>query len=367
MKPPTILVTGATGKTGAAVVDELLRRNFRVRAVIHASDARSAQLQMRGVDVVVADMYDPDQISSALKGTHRAYYVPLFQPYMIQAAVAFADAARASKLESIVQLSQWTSHRAHPAVMTQQTWLIDRLFASLRGVAHTIVNPGMFADNFLRTLDFAALLGIHPTFSGEGRAAPVSNEDIARTVTAVLAQPERHAGKRYRPTGPELLNARQMAHIIAKVVGHGVTPIPMPVWMLGKVARRQGVDPFQISAFRHYMQDMKRGTFSFEGGVTSVVEVLTGQAAESFESTVRRYAALPFARQTVARRLKAFINFNLIPFYPGYNFDKWDRQMGFPVPTKPTFSIDDARWRAEHGSVPMPEVALSKSAKEGVI
>jgi len=70
----------------------------------------------------------------------------------------------------------------------------------------------MFAYNFLRTIDFAALLGIYPVLSGDGRAAPVSNEDMARVVAVLLAEgPDKHAGRGYRPTGPQLLSAREMA------------------------------------------------------------------------------------------------------------------------------------------------------------
>lgn len=351
MAKPKILVTGATGGTGLPVVAELLARGFPVRAAVHRRDARSEALERQGVETVVADLYDPDQLLAALRGVQRAYFLPLIEPFMIQSAAAFAVAAREAGLEHVVQMSQWTSHRAHFTAMTQQTWLVDRLFSAIPGVAHTIFNPGMFAHNFLRTIDFAALLGIYPILSGDGRAAPVSNEDMGRVAAVLLAEgPDKHAGKRYRPTGPKLLDGREMAAIVAKVVGHGVRPVPMPIWMLAKVAGQQGIDLYQVSCLRHYMEDMKRGTFAFEGGVTDVVEEVTGTPAESFETTARRYAALPFARQTLANRLKAFVSFNLTPFYPGANFDKWDRRMGFPLPQNPTVSIEDAEWRAEHAA-----------------
>ena len=351
MAKPRILVTGATGGTGLPVITELLARGVPVRATVHKRDARSEALDRAGVETVVADLYDPDQLLAALRGVQRAYFLPLIEPYMIQSAAAFAVAAREARLEHVVQMSQWTSHRAHPTAMTQQTWLVDRLFSAIPGVAHTIFNPGMFAHNFLRTIDFAALLGVYPILSGEGRAAPVSNEDMGRVAAVLLAEgPDKHAGKRYRPTGPTLLDGREMAAIVARAVGHGVMPVPMPIWMLAKVARQQGIDLYSISCLRHYMEDMKRGTFAFEGGVTDVVEEVTGTPAESFETTARRYAALPFARQTIGNRLKAFVAFNLTPFYPGLNFDKWDRRMRFPLPQAPSLSIDDAQWRAEHAA-----------------
>jgi hypothetical protein len=233
--------------------------------------------------------------------------------------------------------------------MTRQTWLVDQLFDMIPGVAHTVLNPGMFAHNFLRVIDFAALLGVYPVLAKNGKAAPVSNEDIARVAAVLLTEgPEHHAGKSYRPTGPKLLDGRDMAHVVAKAVGHPVLPMNMPVWLLAKVARQQGVDPFEISSIRYYMRDVRDGTFEFEGGVTDVVEELTGTPAESFETTAKRYAALPFARPTLGNRLKAFINFNLVPFYPGYDFDKWDERMAFPRAPHPSLSIEDARWREAH-------------------
>jgi uncharacterized protein YbjT (DUF2867 family) len=93
-------------------------------------------------------------------------------------------------------MSQWTSHRNHPALMTRQTWLMDKMFAEFRGIAHTILNPGLFADDFLRVIDSAALLGFFPMLTGDGKVAPVANEDIARTAVAVLMAPERHDGMR---------------------------------------------------------------------------------------------------------------------------------------------------------------------------
>ena len=348
---PRILVTGATGGVGTPLVAELLAKGFPVRAVVRTNDLRSARLEKLGAEVVVADLYDAEQLTLAARGAQRAFYLPPFRPHMLQSAVAFAVAAREAKIEHIVGLSQWTSHGSHKAHMTRQTWLVDQLFGMIPGVAHTVFNPGMFAHNFLRTIDFAALLGIYPVLSPRGRSAPVSNEDMARVASVLLAEgPDRHAGKSYRPTGPTLLDGREMGAIVAKAVGHRVLPVNMPIWMLGKVARQQGVDPFEISSIRFYMQDMREGTFEFEGGVTDVVEELTGKPAESFETTARRYAALPFAKQTLSNRLRAFIAFNLVPFHPGYDFDRWDKQMAFPRAPVPSLSIENQRWRGEHAA-----------------
>lgn len=351
MAAPLILVSGATGSVGQPLVADLLARGLPVRALVRRHDARSAALAAKGAEIVTADLFDADQLADAMKGVQRAFYLPPMRPHMMQSAVAFALAAKAARVEHIVSMSQWTSHRAHPANMTRQTWLNDGLFDLVPGAGHTVFNPGMFAHNFLRTIDFAALLGFYPVLSGKGRAAPVSNEDMARTAAVILAEgPERHAGKRYRPTGPELLDGREMAAVIARVVGHGVLAFDMPFWLFSKAARLQGVDPYEIASLSHYLEDMRAGTFAFEGGVTDVVEALTGTPAESFETTARRYAALPFARQTLANRLKAFVNFNRVPFQPGVNVRRLERQLAVPELAEPSLAMADPVWRQTHAA-----------------
>ena len=349
MTKPTILVTGATGNTGGALVRLLLERGYAVRALVRGQDARARALEALGAETAVADLFDPDQVHDAMRGVQRAYFVPVYHPHMIQSAVAFTDAARTARLESVVHLSQWLSHRHHASAMTRQVWLADRLFAGLDGVAVTVLNPGFFADNFLRVIDVATHMGVFPVLTGQGRAAPVSNEDIARVAAAVLMDPAPHAGRTYRPTGPELLDGKGMAAAVARAIGRRVRPVELPFWLFVKIARSQGVDPMLLSGYRHYLADMRGGGFSAGGGVTDVVERIGGAKAETFEQIARRYADRPFARVTPLRRVAAMASFLTAPLKPGYDLDRWDRIMRFPVPSVPTLSVDDARWRAEHG------------------
>ena len=123
---------------------------------------------------------------------------------MLQSAAAFAAAAREARLEAIVGLTQWLASPSHPSLATRQNWLADRMFSMVQGIAHVAINPGFFADNYLRLISFAAQLGLFPWPTGESRNAPPSNEDIGRVAVAALMAPERHAGRVYRPTGPEL-------------------------------------------------------------------------------------------------------------------------------------------------------------------
>src|SRR5580692_11358193 len=295
---PRILVTGATGKTGSVLVAELLQAGYRVRATVHRQDARSAQLRAQGAEIAVGDMSDVEQVAEVLKDVQRAYYCPPFDPYMIQGAVAFAVAAADARLEHIVGLTQWLASPSHPSLLTRQSWLVDRLLSMTSGVAHTIVNPGFFADTYLTTIGLAAHLGIFPWMYGNSRNAPPSNEDIARVAVAALMDPARHAGKSYRPTGPELLGAEDMAKAIGRAVGRSVRVVPTPTWLFMKAARMGGMPIDLMSGIRYYIEDHKRGAFEVGAPATDGFEV-TGRPAEDFETIARRYTAQPRNQRTV--------------------------------------------------------------------
>src|SRR5262249_36611060 len=102
MIKPRIIVTGATGKTGSVVVNELLKAGYPVRALVHKEDGRSGHLKAQGAELAVADMSDVERVGEALKDVQRAYFCPPFDPYMNQGAVAFAVAAKGAHLEHIV-------------------------------------------------------------------------------------------------------------------------------------------------------------------------------------------------------------------------------------------------------------------------
>ena len=348
MIKPRIIVTGATGKTGSAVVSELLKAGYPVRALVHKQDGRSAQLKAQGAELAVADMSDVERVAEALKDVQRAYFCPPFDPYMIQGAVAFAVAAKEARLEHIVGLTQWLASPSHPSLMTRQLWLVERLFSMTPGVTHTIVRPGIFADAYLATIGSAVHLGIFPSMFGNSRNAPPSNEDIARVAAVALMDPARHARKSYRPTGPKLLSGEEMAKAIGRAVGRSVRFLPTPTWLFMKGARMSGYPIDLFSGIRYYIDDHERGAFELGAPTTDVLDV-TGRPAEDFETIARRYAA-PFCNQrTFGNWLREFARFLLTPLSPTFNLDRYDRELRRPFPSEPQFAPDSKIWRREHG------------------
>ena len=139
-----------------------------------------------------------------------------------------------------------------------------------------------------------------------------------------------------------------MASAIGAAVGRSVRVVPTPAWLFLKTARRAGYPIDLLCNLRYYIDDHRRGAFEVGAPTTDVLD-LTGRPAEDFESIARRYAALPGNRRTFRNRLRGFAQFLMTPFRPGYNFDRYDRELRRPFPSKPQFAPESEVWRREHG------------------
>src|SRR4029077_8193575 len=196
-----VLVTGATGKIGGAVAVQLLEKGVATRALVHRDDGRADRLRALGSEVVVADMFDIQQVAAAVDGVDRVFFNPPYHPHALDSAVAFAVAARRAGVQAVVALGQWLASPEHPSLMTRHAWLTDKLFELLPDTAHIAVDPGFFADNYLNLVPMAAQLGVLPVPTA-GRKAPPPHTDTTRGAGGPLLDPHRHDGRAYRPTGP---------------------------------------------------------------------------------------------------------------------------------------------------------------------
>lgn len=346
---PRILVTGAAGQTGSAVTHQMLAAGYPVRALVHRLDVRSDRLKALGAEIVAADMSDAEAMFSALKGVQRAYFVAGFDPAMLHHAVVFATAAREARLEQIVQMTQWLASPSHPALMTRQHWLADRLMAMVPDVMHTLVEPGFFADMpYLSTLAYAAHLGAYPWPFGEGRNAPPSVDDIAAVVSAVLSDPAAHANRRYRPTGPELLDGPGMAAAVGRALGRKVRLAPMPFGLFLRAARLEGFPIALLATMRHYADDHAEGAFAL-GAPTDHVREVTGRAPEGFESIACRHAT--GIRRGFGPSLRQLVRFLAVPMVPSPPVAQYIRGLRMPLPAQPLTAIRSPIWLAEHKAV----------------
>jgi uncharacterized protein YbjT (DUF2867 family) len=349
MTKPKILITAAAGNTGFPTALQLLERGFPVRVLVRRETARSRVLQSAGAEVALGDMTDPIAVRIAMTGIQRAYFCPPWSPNMLLAGVTFSLAAYAARLESVVMLGQWLSSPDHPSFATRQTWLLDQLMPLMPGITVTIVNPGWFADNYMQLLETIAQLGVMPLPLGQGHNAPPSNEDIARVICGALMDPQKHAGKTYRPTGPKLLSPEEIAAIFSSVLRSPVRYLDIPNWMMLKALRAMGLPDFQQAQVRYYVQDYRSNAFGI-GAPTNVVSEVGGCEAEDFETITRRYVGeRPEAQRSASNWIRALVNFLRITLTPALNFERLLHIQEQPSPKSVHFAMDSLGWLATHG------------------
>ena len=286
MTKPIILVTGATGKTGASVVEQLLKRGYPVRAFVHKIDDRSQRLSELGADVVVGDFHGLESVRKAMKGVGRVYLC--YPPFdgLLHSTTNISIAARDEGVEAVVNMSQISAREAAESPLAHEHWQAEQVL-DWAGVGASHIHPTFFAEDlYLFTGDSIAREGkIYLPF-GDGKHAPVSAEDIARVVVGILADPQRHVGQHYVLTGPRDMSVEEMAEVFSKELGKPVHYVDIPVKTWKSVLVEQaGMPEYLATHLAAVAVDHQNGIFSAE---TDVVQSIGGQPPESLASFIRR-------------------------------------------------------------------------------
>lgn len=347
MARPKILVTSAAGRTGAAAVLQLLEKGFPVRAFVRQRDRRAEKLEKTGAELFVGDLFDFRDLRLALNGVQRAYYCPPFAANLLHSSMLFALAAEEAKLEVVALLSGWNPHATHPSIVTREHWITNNLYRWMPSVDVIHINPGLFAFVYLLGLPAIVHFGMLVGSFGDGLNAPPSNEDIARVAVGALADPAAHIGKCYRPTGPDLLSARDIASILARVLGRKVKYQNVPIKMFVKAAIAQGFPLFEISQVRHYLEELRQGTFAI-GAPTDHVLRIGGRPPEDFESMARRYVKEPqliHPALSIGTRLEACMFMFRMLRTRAPDLGAWESTRGHPPLATALLSHESDEWR----------------------
>ena len=202
-----VLVLGATGKTGSRVAGRLSERGVSVRTAA------------RGGADIRFDWNNPATFEGALQGVTGVYLVsPVMRVDFAGVVSDFLDQAERAGVQNVTYLSAYGMEHA-PAEVALRAVELD--LESRGSFTYSIIRPAWFMQNFSETFlkpvdDEIVVPG------GTGTEAFVNAEDIASVAAATLAEPERHAGRAYAPTGPESLTLDEAARIISAAAGRTI-------------------------------------------------------------------------------------------------------------------------------------------------
>jgi uncharacterized protein YbjT (DUF2867 family) len=216
---PPVLVTGATGRIGRAVVGQLIEAGIPVRALTRRPEA--AATLPEDVEVVTGDLTAPETLDEALRGTKSVFLVWTAPPATAPAVIKQI----ATQTNRVVFLS---SPHQTPHPFFQQPNPMAALHAGLQrliaeaGLESVIIRPGMFASNTVAWWAPAIRAGdpIRWPYAA-AETAPVDDRDVAAVAARTLYQ-DGHAGGDYVLTGPESLSQAEQVRVIAGVLGQSI-------------------------------------------------------------------------------------------------------------------------------------------------
>jgi len=276
MKHDVYLITGATGATGGAAIEELLSSGAHVRALVHRDDERAASLRTSDVEVVVGDLLDSHAVQAALRDVTGAYFVyPIMQPQLVDATAYFAHAAKLAGVRSIVNMSQISASADARSHASLAHWYGERIF-DWSGIPVTHLRPTLFMEwlsyGFQRSE--IANHNVLRVPAGSGRHAPIAAADQGRVIARILLNPESHAGKTYPLFGAEELDHDQMARIVGDALDRPMRYEAESVESFETRLNQFGLPPYFIQHITSVYSGYQAGEFA---GTNDLVEQITGR------------------------------------------------------------------------------------------
>ena len=237
-----ILLTGATGTVGSALLRRLVAAGEPVRCLVR--DPRRLGEQRVRVQIALGDLADPPSFRNALRGVGTVVHLAAsirdqpsgsIEELNAVATWRMVQASRAAGVQRFVFFSAQSASAHDRTRFMRAKALAERAVAD-SGVPHTIFAPSIVyapGDVFLTLLERLALLPVVP-ISGSGRALfqPIWAQDVADCVMAALERPD--GAERYELSGPETLSYDAIVELVLRAVGR---PRPLVHVPLGVVSR----------------------------------------------------------------------------------------------------------------------------------
>lgn len=287
-----ILITGASGTVGRAVLNEVLKIGQPLRAMYRSEE--EAHKAPAGVATVMADFASKDSLKRALAGVETVFLVCSPIPALTELENNVIEACRDSGVAHIVLNSALGAGDYPKSFPSWHRRVEDKLQAS--GFGYTILRPNGFMQNIAAF--YAPSIRAQGSFyasMGNAQISYIDVRDVACVAALALGSPADHAGKTYELNGPEAVTCADIAQRISRIANRQVTFVDIPEDAQRKNMLGLGMPTWQVQALLELQQYYKNGQ---GGDVTDVLPALLGrspanlnQFLEEFKEQFRSQAA----------------------------------------------------------------------------
>jgi uncharacterized protein YbjT (DUF2867 family) len=280
----SVLVLGATGKSGRRLVPLLSEQGAKVRAASRRGLAGTTYFDWR----------KPETYDAALAGVDAIYLTP---PELVVDPTGFtgpflARAAEAGERQVVVVTSMGVEF-PNEGPGTGRYELEQQVMAS--GLDWTILRPSGFNQNFSEDFFLPGILHADAiaTATGDGAVGFVDAEDIAAVAAAALTE-DGHAGAVYTVTGPEAMTFAEATEIVGRAAGRPIGHRKITAEEFTQILVGAGLSPDYAAIVVGNQVAISAGLGS---ATTDTVERITGRPALRFSDYAAK-AAPAWARPT---------------------------------------------------------------------
>jgi uncharacterized protein YbjT (DUF2867 family) len=239
----TVLVTGATGRQGGAVIRHMLPKGWKLRALTRNPDGHEAQaLASQGIEVMRGDLEDPDSIARAAIGAYGIYSVQDFWAVgakrEVQQGKNVANAAKKAEIKHFVYSSVGGAERKTQIPHWESKWEVENYIRQL-GLPATVIRPVSFMETYyIDQVEIGILKGkLADPIRGDKPYQTIATDDIGAFVALAFERPSEFIGKALEIAGSELTNveaAKVFSQVLGKPVKFQRIPLPVVRLLLGK-------------------------------------------------------------------------------------------------------------------------------------
>ena len=229
-----ILVAGATGKQGGAVIRHLQEKGWRIRALTRNSSSKAAQaLASKGIDVLQGNMNNLQSLEKAMDNAYGVFSVQDFWivgvKEEIQQGKNMADAAKKAGVQHFVYSSAAGADRESGVDHFESKFVIEEYIRNI-GLQATILRPVGFMENYnIPRVKNSILKGklAHPVMPDK-KLQLIPTDDIGALVAAAFEEPEKFFGLAIDIASDELTNP-EIAETFSRVMGRPIRFNKLPM------------------------------------------------------------------------------------------------------------------------------------------
>jgi uncharacterized protein YbjT (DUF2867 family) len=282
-----ILLTGAAGKTGKAILNTLIPHGIKVRSLVRNVNQSDEVKKIGSTESVVGDLRDSSALERAVQGVRKIYFIsPNMTSDELEIGKNLVHHAKNAGVERFVYHSVF-----HPQVEDmphhwQKMRMEEFLFKS--GIDFTILQPCAYMQNVLANWKTITERGVYGVpYATSARISIIDLADVATAAEVVLTQLN-HSRAAYELAGPEALSQDEVAGIISAELGKDVRAAALDRAQWAADARNAKLDEQAIQTLLKMFEYYEKYGLS---GNPNVLSFLIKRAPRKFNEFIRQTIA----------------------------------------------------------------------------